>query len=356
VGAAVLRTTVSIPGKTATDVALAGDLLYVGTQQGTIETFTLENPAAPVFKGTTPVGSPVNDIVINGFLMFVGTNGGVGALSLDDPEKPAPPRGTGNTVQLAGAAEAKGIAVREGKVYFAGSSGVFELDMRVPGVLETRQAITTSVVNNPVDLIISGTLPGQTWVLVLEGNGSLVGIKLDNTKSTRERCFPNPKTQCKTLDMQLLDPTVLGRDPGFDPVTNTFDGLAVDPSGPPFFRIAPAIVTVGRRLARPAQWDAIGTLSGRRMRDSFMPGSGVLSLEVMKKMHAYEVCERVGEASTNPSGLDALGKFEGGQCVPFTGEGPSAAKKPSSACAPAYFGGPVVCSPLSPALSRAARR
>ena len=356
-GAALLRVTVPISGKTATDVALAGDLLYVGTQQGTIETFTLDNPAAPVFKGSTTVGSPVNDIAISGFLMFVGTAGGVGVLSLDNPEKPAPPRGT-TSVQLAGAAEAKGIAVREGKVYFAGSSGVFELDMRVPGILETRQTITASAVNNPVDLIISGTLPGQTWVLVLEGNGSIVGIKLDNTKSTRERCFPNPKTQCKTLDMQLLDPTIMGRDPGFDPVANTFD--AADPSGPPFFRIAPAIVTVGRRLARPATWEAIGTLSGRRMRDSFMPGSGVLSLDVMKKMHAYEVCERVGEPSTNPSGLDGLGKFEGGQCVPFTGE-PSAARKPpagsswSPSCRPAYFGGPVVCAPLSPALARAAR-
>lgn len=325
-GAAVLRTTVPIGGKTATEVALAGDVLYVGTQQGTIETFTLADPAVPLFKGTTNIGSPVNDIAIAGFMMYVGTTGGVAAVSLEDPEKPAAPRGA-TTITLAGGAEAKGLAIREGKIYFAGAAGVFELDMRVPTMPGNRQPITTQVINNPVDLVISGTLPGQTWVLVLEGNGSLVGVKLDNTKSSRERCFPNPKTQCGPLDMGLMDATILGRDPAFDPVANTFD--AADPSGAPFFRQAPAIVTVGRRLARPAIWEAVGTLTGRRLRDSFMPGSGVLSLDVMKKMHAYEVCERTGEASSNPSGLDALGTFENGQCLPFTGAGPSAANKPA---------------------------
>lgn len=351
-GVAQLVTTVATPGKTATDVALAGDVLYVGTQQGTIETFSLANPRLPVFKASLTVGSPINDIAISGFLMFVGTPGGVGAIALDDPEKPAPPRGTGGTIVLAGGGRpANGIAVREGKVYFAGSSGVFELDMRVPGVLENAQAITTNAVNNPVDLVISGTLPGQTWVLVLEGNGSLVGIKLDNKLSIREKCFPNPKVQCKPLDMQLMDPTIMGRDPSVD-ANGNFDGAAVDPSGPPFFRITPAIVSVGRRLARPAYWEAIGTLTGRRLRDSFMPGSGVLSLEVMKKMHAYEVCELEGQPSTNPSGLDALGKREAGQCVPFTGDSTNA--RQLSACRPAYFGGPTLCGPqLSQTLSRA---
>lgn len=321
--AAVLRTTVALPGgKSATEVALAGDFLYVGTAQGTIETFTLADPALPVFKSSTTIGSPVNDIAIAGFMMYVATPGGIAAVALDDPERPAAPRGT-SAIQLAGGVDAKGVAVREGKVYFAGSAGVFELDMRTPGVPGVRTPITTQTITNPVDLVISGTVPGQTWVLVLEGSGAVVGVKLDNTKSTRERCFPNPNVQCKPLDMQLMDPTILGRDPSFDPVTNQFDAAAVDPSAPPFFRQTSAILNAGRRLARPATWEAIGTLSGRRLRDSFMPGSGVLSLDVLKKMHAYEVCERTGETSTNPSGLDALGKFENGQCVAFTGE-PSA--------------------------------
>ena len=336
-GAAMLRATVPIGGKTATDLALAGDMLYVGTAQGTIETLSLADPDTPVLMNSVVVGSPVNDIAIHGFLMFVGTPGGVGTLALDDPSKPAPPRGTGSTVQLAGGVPVNGLAVREGKVYVAGSSGVFELDMRTPGVAVTPQAITGNAVNNPVDLVISGTLPGQTWVLVLEGNGALVGIKLDNKLSTREKCFPNPKTTCKPLDMQLMDPTILGRDPSVEPVSGQFDPAAVDPSAPPFFRINPTIVTSARRLARPAQWDVLGTLTGRRLRDSFMPGSGVLSLEVMQRMHAYEVCELEGQPSTNPSGLDALGKFEGNQCVPFSGQSARAA------CTPATFGGP--CAP-----------
>src|SRR6185503_11088089 len=98
----------------------------------------------------------------------------------------------------------------------------------------------------------------------------------------------NPRMQCGPLDMQLLDPTIMGRDPSFDPNTNAFD--ATDPSGPAFFRIA-AGTGVGKRLARPGNWEQIGTLTGRRLRDSFMPGAGVLSLDVMQRMHNYQVCE-----------------------------------------------------------------
>jgi hypothetical protein len=233
-------------------------------------------------------------------------------------------------------APANGVAVREGRVFFAGSAGVFELDQRVPGTPGGRTQITTQVINNPVDLIISGTIPGQTWVLVLEGNGNLVGVKLDNTKSPRERCFPNPRMQCGPLDMQLLDPTIMGRDPSFDPNTNAFD--AGDPSGLAFFRIS-AGTGVGKRLARPSNWEQIGTLTGRRLRDSFMPGAGVLSLDVMQRMHNYQVCEIPGEPSTNPSGLDGLGEFQGGQCVPFDGVENSARKLPKNA---AIVGKPAV--------------
>jgi hypothetical protein len=167
--------------------------------------------------------------------------------------------------------------------------------------------------------------------------------------------------------MQLMDPTIMGRDPSFDPIAMAFD--AGDPSGNAFFRIPPQVggLTTGRRLARPAYWEQLGTITGRRLRDSFMPGSGVLSLDVLKKMHDYEVCELDGQPSTNPSGLDALGQRVGGQCIAFTGNGPSALKPPattsasstgaSPACRPAYFGGPTICGPqLAGTLSRASPR
>jgi hypothetical protein len=112
----------------------------------------------------------------------------------------------------------------------------------------------------------------------------------------------------------------MGRDPSFDPDAGDFD--ADDPSGAPFFRQAPAIVTSSRRLARPSLWEQIGSQTGRRVRDSFMPGSGVLSLAVMQRMAGFEVCENQDFIDLNGSGLGPLGPadddfFATGECRPY---------------------------------------
>ncbi len=67
-----------------------------------------------------------------------------------------------------------------------------------------------------------------------------------------------------------------------------------------------------------------------RVRDSFMPGSGVLSLEVMQKMRAVKLCEAAGSGDVDGNGLDELGPADdtfrqSGTCVPFV---QSAASKP----------------------------
>ena len=141
----------------------------------------------------------------------------------------------------------------------------------------------------------------------------------------RERCFPNPETAGCTLDLAFLDATQSGRDPSFDPGTGTFDPCAAsatsfgDASSPTFFHQVHAIITGGRRLARPTIWEQIGTLSGRRVRDSFMPGSGVLSLDVMQSMRSVAVCETAAGPSREPGNLNGLGYADaaflaGGAC------------------------------------------
>ncbi len=351
-GAATLRITVPLAaGRTATDVVLAGDMLYVGTQQGTIEAFSIANPIAPMFKTSTTIGAVVNDLAVAGFLLYVATPSGVATLSLDVPEIPAPPRGTA-AVAFAGGVPAAGIAVSEGRVYIAANAmGVFELDLRTPGAPGTLRHISSELAPGQlitaVDVVLS-KLPGQTWVLALDANGDLWGLKLDGKLSIRERCFPDPRAAGCLLDLQQMDPTVMGRDPSFDPVTGLFDGAAVDPSAVTFFRQVRALLGAGRRLARPAVWDQMGTLTGRRVRDSFMPGSGVLSYEVMQRMRNVQICEQVGKPSTNPSGLDELGKAEGAICTPFTG----ASFRVQPSCGPAVFGRQPGCTPLAPAATR----
>jgi hypothetical protein len=324
--AAQLVRTVALPaGRTATDVALGGDLLFVGTAQGTIEVLALDDPAQPVAAGSVVCGQPVTDLAVSGFVLYVATPLGVAALSLADPAHPALAAGASLAFV---AAPALGIAASAGHVYVAaGVNGVIDVDMRTPalplvvGNLAAQLAPGQPV--NAVDVVVS-KLPGQTWLLVLDATGDLWGLKLDNRTSPRERCFPDPRAAGCLLDLDFLDPTITQRDPSFDPNTDTFD--AADPSSVTFFRQASTILTGGKRLARPAIWEQINTLTGRRLRDSFMPGSGTLSLGVMQKMRSVQLCESTAPSHT-PGGLNQLGYASGGACQPI-GE----SRRAASAC------------------------
>jgi hypothetical protein len=282
--------------------------------------------------GSGSVGAQVNDIAIQGFVLYVATPSGLAILTLDDPENPARPAGApqfvGNT------ANATGVSVSEGHAYVAcGTTGIMDVDARTvanpkAGVNIAPQAVDVR------DVAIS-EIPGQRWVLALENNGDLVGVKLDRRKALQEKCYPDPKAADCLLDMIMYDPTRSSRDPSFDPLTQTFD--ANDPSGQPFFRMTGNILANGRKLARATPWEQINTLTGRRFRDSFVPGAGTISLPVMQTMRAVQVCELGGADaanSTNPSGLDQLGYFVGGDCVPFG----SAARPAPHVCKPGMLG------------------
>ncbi|MGE0551205.1 MAG: hypothetical protein AB7O24_17290 [Kofleriaceae bacterium] len=328
--AAALVRTVALPaGRSASDVVLAGDMLYVGTQQGTVEALSLSDPTTPIAVGSATIGNQVIDLAVAGFILYVATASGVTALALDDPNNPAPPAGTSG-LQFTGPST-NGIAVSGGHVYAAiGAGGVLDIDMRTPTLPVNLGNIAATLAPgqpvNAVDVVVS-QLPGQTWLLVLDVNGDLWGLKLDGRQSSRERCFPDPRSASCLLDLSFYDATLMSRDPSFDPITGMFD--AADPSGATFFHQTKTILTTGRRLARPAQWEAINTLTGRRLRDSFMPGSGTLSLPVMQVMRSVSVCEASG-SSTNPSGLSALGYAAGASCQPF-----GVRARPAPVCRPA---------------------
>jgi hypothetical protein len=174
---------------------------------------------------------------------------------------------------------------------------------------------------NAQDVIVS-KMPGQTWLLAIDNVGDLWGLKLDNRKSNKERCFPDPVAGGCILDMDFLDETIGGRDPSFDPVQGQFDSVSVDPSAATFFHQTHTLINAGRRLARPSYWEQIGTLTGRRVRDSFMPGSGVLSLSVMQLMRTVELCESTAKATTvgnlGQLGYVDAGFLGGGACTPFS--------------------------------------
>lgn len=346
--AAKLVGTTPIAGKTATAIALAGDMLYVGTAEKTIETFSLADPRNPVFASTLAVPDAVTSLRVAGFILYVGMATGLSAVALEDPGHPAKLAGTSGLVVAS--VPVRGMAISQGHMYVANASGVFDVDMRTPASptapVNLSQQLAPGQTINAVDVVVS-VLPGQTWLLVLDANGDLWGLKLDNRKSNKERCFPDT-TKC-ALDMSFLDATIMGRDPSFDPIANAFISPAdpnpkiADPSSgtivggvvQPFFHMPRLILGGGKRLAPPTQWEQIGTLTGRRMRDSFMPGAGVLSLSVMQAMRAVKVCESTAP-STTPNGLGALGYDNGsGTCTPL-GTSANTALKP---CASVAAGG-----------------
>jgi hypothetical protein len=222
------------------------------------------------------------------------------------------------------------VAVSEGHAFVATGNDVVEIDARTPSAMVSLGSIVPpGQTANAVDVIVS-LLPGQTWVVALEATGDVVYIKRDGRLTRYERCSEDQNSPECALELERYDPTRSGRDPSFDPVMNQFDSPAVDPSAVLFARQTRTILAGGaRRLARPAYFETIGTLSGRRYRDSFMPGSSVLSAQVMQRMRNVEVCELKGTPSNNPAGLDELGYFLGGACEPFSSSRKPKRRKPA---------------------------
>ncbi len=364
--AARLLGTLALPsGHTANEIALAGDLLYVGTTEGTIEVLDLTDPTAPVATGTpVTIGQPVTGIAIAGFMLYASTPSGIAALVLDDPTNPSVPIGAAGAIAVPGI-NAKELVVSQGHLYVAaGAAGVFDIDMRTPAApgvpVELTSVLAPGQAINAQDVIVS-TNPGQDWLLVLDAAGDMWGLKLDGRKSVRERCYPDPKAAGCTLDLAFLDATQSGRDPSFDPVTNSFDPCVGsgptfgDASSPTFFHQTHTIINAGRRLARPTFWEQINTLTGRRTRDSFMPGSGTLSLDVMQAMRSVALCETTG-SSREPGNLGALGYADaafkaGGACQAIGTSARTVKPRSPKVCKPDHGIAPAtVCSPQAPAV------
>jgi hypothetical protein len=301
--------TLALGGGDARAVRLIGDIAYVGTSGGVVHAVDLSNPAAPTLIGSVDAGGAVSAIDAGAFQLYAGTDAGLAIFDISDPRAPRQPDGLGPPPQVTGFA-ALGVFHSAGHVYVAaGADGVRDIDLTADALASVELAAGENLDARDV---IASAVPGQTWLLVAEGGGSLAGIKLDTTASPRERCLP--AGGCG-LDPSFRDPTIMGRDPSIDPTTGA--PIAGDPSAPRFFRQTGAILGTATRLARPALWEQIGTQTGRRVRDSFMPDSGVLSLPVMQRMYAVRLCEAPGTDDPDGNGLGALGYAGGGACAAF---------------------------------------
>ncbi len=309
---ATVLTTVAIPGgASATEIVLAGDVAYVGTDAGTIETFDLSVPEAPTHVNSFEIdpAATVNGLAVGAFILYIGTDQGLAVLSIiEDPLKPEIASGVDEAIVLAGQ-NINELTLASGHLYLAvGTDGVLDVDVTTaanPVILQNLVDVLAPDEAVDVQDVLVSILPGQQWILAADASGDMLGFKLDNTIPVKERCMPDPQAANCGLDMDFRDPTVTGRDPAFDPVAGVFD--AADPSGEPFFRQAGAILASARRMARPGYYEKINTQTGRRVRDSFMPGAGTLSYPVMKRMYKIQVCENEDTVDLNGNGLGQLG-------------------------------------------------
>ncbi len=324
--AAEVVNTVALNGnKVATEVKLVGDLAYVGTDDGNVQVFDMrdaanpdDGPENPEFVTEVSVGGGrVHSLeMLGAFVLLVGTDNGVAALDVSDLTAPKPLTGADDVIVVPGI-QAFGLYPANGHAYVAaGTDGLLDIDMTTPASPDNLGNMSPQAIDAR-DVVVS-EVPGQRWVIAADASagGAIVYIKVDLTQGPREKCMPDPIGNGCGLDTDFRDPTVLGRDPSFDPVAGDF--IAEDPSGAPFARVQTNLV-VPRRLARPPLLERLGTQTGRRIRDSFMPGSTVMSTQVMQRMYEYQVCEAPGTDDVDGNGLGELGFFRGpGQpCVPF---------------------------------------
>jgi hypothetical protein len=307
-------------GSTHTAITLAGDVAYTGTAEGTIRVWDLTDPAAPLVVGDpVPVGGAVRAVTAVGFFLYVATDQGLAVLDIADPQHPTVAAGAPGALVFSGH-DVKGLYVSGGHAYLAcGAEGVLDVDVTVAAAPVELGNLAAGHTVDARDVIVS-KVPGQTWLVVADasGAGGLSFIKLDNRLNPREACFPDPLAAGCGKDLDFRDPDIMGRDPSLDPLTGTPD--AGDPSGPSFSHQNAAVAGIPTRLARPSVWEQIGTQTGRRMRDSFMPGSGVLSLEVMQRMRAVKLCV-ANNVDVDGNGVGELGYaddnfFNTGTCTP----------------------------------------
>jgi hypothetical protein len=323
----------TLTGKSPTAIAIGGDRLYVGTANGTIEVISVDTPNDPVLLRSIALpGAPVvNGMNLSGFTLYLATTAGTAAVNLENPDEPGPLLGLSQIQYVGGPSQ--GVYAFQGIVFAAaGPQGVLQIDYKTPAAPINLGTIGGG---NAVDVVVS-RMPGQVWVISLNSVGNVHYTKLNNQDSPKEVCFPNPAAAGCTLDMEFRDMTAQStRDPSFNPANGQFDVL--DPSHQSFVQVR-RILGGGQRMARPTLIEQLNTLTGRRYRDSFMPGSGTISLEVMQRMRQVQVCE-TETPGNDPAGLNELGYFLGpGQCVPF-----GASAKPRKVCRIEHVGGPEVC-------------
>src|SRR5262249_31757314 len=163
----------------------------------------------------------------------------------------------------------------------AGANGVHIVDVTAPAAmvdLTAQLALAPSTTINQASGVVVGTIPTQTWIFVADGSN---GVHAINVSTLYDPYRP------RQGNSPLSDPqhdllTIEHRDP-FSPRDTTVPAPDILPV------VNFATASAAQAIARGLMLDRITDESGRRLRDSWNPGNGVITGAQMDRMRATVV-------------------------------------------------------------------
>ncbi len=278
--AKVKKTTGWPAGAPALGVRVMGTTAVVASGTAGVILVDVSSPAAPKLIGAPlpacvsgdalPCTRSASRVIVQGTIAYLATNTGVAAVDVADVNAPK----MLSVISVGAAVEDVAIS---GHLLFAaaGTQGLKILDVTTPALpsLLAGQTFTDSITE--AHGVVVGAVPTQTWAFVANGTRGVSAVNVSTLFDPyRGRAGANPAP----IAPAHVPLTLESRDP-FTPRDTTVSTDILQVITFPTRGSAHAI-------ARGMMLDRIADESGRRMRDSWNPGTGVLSRATMDKMRA----------------------------------------------------------------------
>ncbi len=273
-------------GTPALGVRLSGSTALVAAGAAGLVTVDVTDPKRPQFLAATPActaGEPqpctrnAVRVAAEGTIAYLATSGGLVAYDISNPKLPTVLSATGqNSVE--------DVAL-SGHLAFlaAGAAGLQIVDVSdpvEPVVLSQPQLTETdgSALLTPISQahgVVVGAVPTQTWVFVADGTNGIRAVNASTLFDPFRGRVGQPAAPISAAHAAL---TLEVRDP-----LTPRDSTVVTDQLP---TITFATRGSARALARGSSLDRISDENGRRLRDSWNPGNGVLQRSKMDAMRA----------------------------------------------------------------------
>jgi hypothetical protein len=273
-------------GTPALGVRYAGNVALVAAGSAGLVTVDVSNPRAPQLLATTaaclageplPCARSATRVAIEGTIAYLATSQGLVAVDIADAQHPRVLSALGPPIE--------DVAL-SGHLAFAaaGAAGLLIFDVTAPAA--PAQLVKPLLVDangaplsfNQAHGVAVGAIPTQTWVFVADGTNGVRAVNVSTLFDPfRGRAGQPPAPIDATHALLTLEAR--------DPLTPRDNTVTLDQ--------LPTITFSTRgsahRLARGSALDRIGDENGRRLRDSWNPGNGVLQRSKMDAMRSYVI-------------------------------------------------------------------